>query len=130
VRQSAFLTTRRRIEGQIATSLRSSRRRRIGLCEPPLQVSRKSWSCEKGARHVVTSFCIIYELNSRETASFLAVTRASSLRAKCGNLPVNLVVNKEAGGFKQGDRFVPRRSLRSSRWRAFCRCERSAAICL
>ena len=37
------------------------------------------------------------------------------MRAKRGNLPVNLVVNKEAEGFKQGDRFVPREDDYSAR---------------
>jgi len=46
------------------------------------------------------------------------------LRAKRGNLPVNLVVNKEAGGFKQGDRFVPRED------EGLVFASESAAICL
>ena len=159
VRQSAFLTTRRRIEGQIATSLRSSRRRLFG---PRRRALRR---CERSA-----AICLFdhHEKDSRadrHVAALLAKTKDWSLRAKRGNLPVNLVVNKEAGGFKQGDRFVPREddysaredarfvvasearqsafltitrkiqgqiatSLRSSRRRRIGLCERSVAICL
>ncbi len=111
-RQSAFLTITRRFGSRSPRRTLLAKDRRIGL-RAPLQNYRSKAERQEGARQSACKSCGEqrgWDSNRRSLRPsrrrlFGPQTRVLSLRAKRGNLPVNLVVNKEAG-IQTGDRFV------------------------